>query len=72
MRWLRTLPQFVTPGFLRPPRLGRSLVSPERQPFPWSYDTGFRQKSFRFKALVLLVGFVVLWGILTLIASFLN
>lgn len=47
-------------------------MSPERQPFSWSFDTGFWQKSFRFKVLVLLVGFVVLWGILTLIASFLN
>ncbi len=47
-------------------------MSPERQPFSWSLDTGFRQKSFRFKALVLGIGFVVLWGVLTLIASFVN
>ena len=47
-------------------------MSPERQPSPWSLQTGFLQKSARFKAVVLVVAFLVLWGILTLIASFLN
>jgi hypothetical protein len=47
-------------------------VSPERQPSPWSFDAGFRQRSFRFKMLVLVVAFFVLWGVLTLVASFLN
>jgi hypothetical protein len=47
-------------------------VSPERQPSPWSVDAQFWQKSLRFKAVVLVVAFLVLWGILTLIASFVN
>lgn len=47
-------------------------MSPERQPFSWSFDAGFRQKSFRFKLLVFIIGFVLLWAILTLIASFVN
>jgi hypothetical protein len=47
-------------------------VSPERQPSSWSIDARFWQKSFRFKAVVLVVAFLVLWGILTLIASFVN
>jgi hypothetical protein len=47
-------------------------VSPERQPTPWTIDARFWQKSFRFKAVVLVVAFLVLWGILTLIASFVD
>jgi hypothetical protein len=47
-------------------------VSPERQPSSWSVDARFWQKSVRFKAGVLVVAFLVLWGILTLIASFVN
>ncbi len=47
-------------------------MSPERQPSSWSIDAAFWQKSARFKAVVLVVAFLVLWGILTLIASFVN
>ena len=47
-------------------------MSPERQPSSWSFDAGFRQKSARFKAGVLVVAFLVLWGLLTLIASVLH
>ena len=47
-------------------------MSPERQPSPWSVNTAFWQKSARFKAMVLIVAFLVLWGVLTLIASFVN
>ncbi|HEY7012828.1 MAG TPA: hypothetical protein VH480_08740 [Streptosporangiaceae bacterium] len=47
-------------------------MSPERQPSSWSIDAAFWQKSLRFKVGVLVVGFLVLWGILTLLTALVN
>ena len=47
-------------------------MSPERQPFPWSIDAGFRRKSFRFKALACVAGFGLLWAILYFIGTLVN